>query len=279
MPLFAFLRFELRQHILNKTRWALTPLVSAFVAYVFFGAALAQSQNASLSANAWDALLAVLTNGKLMVLVFTPLFCYLASDLLPEPDFGQVILLRIGSRRLWWQGKALALGMMVMSYATINLLVLLAIASIALPWEKGWSPLSLQHFTEAGLPPAIFAFSPLTVIGIQLILLGLWWFFLGLLVMIAAQRFQRSIIGLLAGIMINFSFYAIDWHGILPPSVANSLSIERIYIFGRAAQDAGMGVVTFYHMLFYWLVWIAVFYVFGLQMSRRYDFFQTEKMT
>ena len=276
MPFFTFLRFELNQHFSNKLRWILTPLVSSFIAYVQFGIVLARAQNVSLSANVWDALLAVFTNQRLILFVSTPLFCYLISDLLPESTFEQTIIPKIGSRRLWWQGKTLALAMMVIFYVGVSLIMVMAIATIVFPWQQEWSLLSLKYFSELGAYSAIFVFSPVAITGIQLALLGFWWFSLGLLVMIFAQKFQRSGIGFLAGIIANFIPQTIDWYGMFPPSIANFLSTEYVFIITRISQDTNTGIATVFYMVFYWVVWIAVFYVLGLKMSLRQDFIQAE---
>jgi len=274
---FSFLYFELIQHVFTRLRWALVSLVCAFIAYAVFGAVLAQSKNTSLAANTWDVLWVVLTNQRLVLFSLTPLFCYLASDLLPEPAFGQEMLFRLGSRRMWWLGKTITLALTVIFYSGLSALVLIAIASIVLPWERGWSPLSFQKFLEWGAPPAIVALSPSAIIGLQLTLLGLWWFFLGLLVMIVAQQFQRSAAGFVAGIIINFVTQAIDWYGVFPSSIANFLSREQIFVFTRAVQDSGWEIVTVVYMIAHWVVWITVIYFWGLKMSLRQDFIQARE--
>lgn len=252
-------------------------MVCAFIAYAVFGAVLAQSKNTSLDANTWDVLWAVLTNQRLVLFSLTPLFCYLASDLLPEPAFGQAMLFRLGSRRLWWFGKTITLGLTVISYTALNVLVLVMIASIVLPWERGWSPLSFQKFSEWGAPPAIVTLPPPAIIGLQLILLGLWWFFIGLLVMVVAQRFQRSTAGFVTGIIINFVTQTIDWYGVFPSSMANFLSSEQIFIFTRAVQDSAWEIATVVYMITHWVVWIVVVYCWGLKMSLRQDFIQARE--
>lgn len=277
MPLFIFLRFELTQHILNKMRWVLTPLVISFIAYVLFGIVLVQARNFSLSANAWDAILAVLTNQRLVLFVLTPLFCYLASDLLPETTFGQIMLLRVGSRQLWWQGKTLALAIMTVSYTGYIILILTAIASIAFPWMQGWSPFALKYLPELGAHPVVFAFPPLVITGLQLTLLGFWWFSLGLLVMMFAQQFQRPETGFLAGIIVNFVVQTIDWYMIFPSPVAKLLSVEHIFILARSSYDTDMGVLAILRMVSYWLIFITIFYILGLRISLRQDFIRLER--
>lgn len=271
--IFSFLYFEMLQHIFTNLRWALVPFVSAFIAYTVFGAVLAQSKNTSLTANTWDALWIVLTNKRLLSLSLTPLFCYLASDLLPEPAFGQALLFQLRSRRLWWFGKTITLGLAVIFYIALTTLVLIAIASIIFPWEGEWSQLSLENLSEWGVPPSVFVHLPLTIIGIQLVLLALWWFFLGLLTMIVAHRFQHSAVGFIAGVLINF-VQEIDWYGLFPSSITNLFSTEQIFVLTRAIQDSGLGIVTVIYMVSYWILWIAISYVFGLKISLRQDFFQ-----
>lgn len=278
MPLFAFLRFEIAQHILGKARWILPPPIGAFVAYMTTGALLIQAKNFSLPVNVWDALFGFWADQRLVFFILTPLCCYLVSDLLPEPDYGQAMLLRIGSRRRWWQGKVLALGLAVLSYMGLNLLILTAVAAFALPWERTWSPFSSQYPLEVGLHPSILALSPWAAIGAQLLVLGLWWFSLGLLVMLLAQRFHRSAIGFLVGVLISLTG-VIDWYGTLPADMVKWTFASYLFLSIRAFDVPTMGPGTILGMVLYWLIWTALFYALGLSMSRRWDFYQTEHRT
>lgn len=277
-PLLAHLRFEVTQHILEKRRWLLSPLIMAFVTYIVTGALIVQSRNFSLSVNIWDALLSTWANQRLVFFILTPLFCYLVSDLLPEPDYGQAMLLRIGSRRRWWQGKVLALGLAVLSYMGLNLLILTAVATFVLPWERTWSPFASQYPLEAGLHSTILTLPPSVAISAQLLLLSLWWFSLGLLVMLLAQRFHRSVIGFLVGVLISL-IGAMDWYGTLPADIVKWTFASYLFLHMRAIEVPTMSPGTILGMILYWLIWTALFYALGLSMSRRWDFYQTEHRT
>lgn len=278
MPLFAFLGFEMAQHILGKMRWILPLPIAAFVAYMTTGALLIQAKNFSLPVNVWDALFGFWANQRLVFFILTPLYCYLVSDLLPEPDYGQAMLLRIGSRRRWWQGKVLALGLAVLSYVGLNLLILAAVATFVLPWERTWSPFASQYPLEAGLHSTILTLPPSVAIGAQLLLLSLWWFSLGLLVILLAQRFHRSVIGFLVGVLISL-IGAMDWYGMLPADMAKWTFASHLFLNIRAIEVPTMGPGTILGMVLYWLIWTALFYALGLSVSRRWDFYQTEHRT
>jgi hypothetical protein len=230
-----------------------------FIAYVRISEVLVRASNFSMSGNAWDALFSVFGNSNIIFFVITLLFLYLVSDLMLETELDEAILLRLGSRRLWWLGKTLTLGLAVLSYAVIIVGIVGAVASFVLPWRSAWSKGALQFPLEFYVAPAALAMPPACAFGQLLLLLILGWFCLGLLVMVVTQFSHHY--ALRAGVPPPYSYLFIHQH----------LLFNLHYL--REASSAPPSVVA---SVFYWLGWMVLLLALGYRLGLRQDFFPQE---
>lgn len=278
MPSMGFVRFvgfEIEQHVFLRKRW-LSPLpIMLFIAYVVIGAVLVRSSNFSLSGNTWDALFSVFSNSNIIFFVITPLFLYLVSDLMVEAALDEAILLRLGSRRLWWLGKTLTLGLAVLGYAVITVGIIGAVSSFVLPWQSAWSEAASQFPLEFYVTPAVLALSPASAFGQLLLLLVLGWFCLGLLVMVVTQFSHHHAWGFVVGVLVLFSGL-----GALKASVRRPYSYlfihEHLLFNPHYFRDGPLAPLPVIASVFYWIGWIAVLLALGYRLGLRQDFFPQE---
>jgi len=215
---------------------------------------LIRASNFSMSGNAWDALFSVFGNSNIIFFVITLLFLYLVNDLMLETGLDEAILLRLGSRRLWWLGKTLTLGLAVLSYAVITVGTVGAVASFVLPWQSTWSEGALQFPLEFSVVPAALALSPLYAFGQLLLLLILGWFCLGLLVMVVTQFSHHYAWGFVVGVLVSFSGLGALRADVRPPYsyfFIHQHLLFNLHYLGDAPSASPSVVVS----IFYWIGW------------------------
>lgn len=273
MRFLHFLAFQLRWYIRRK-RWLLPLPVLLFIAYRSYNAVRALGASGVTLPNAWDLLFLALGNPYNIYLAIGLLYLYLLCDLLPEPDVGQLVLFRLGSRRNWWLGKLATLTIATLVYVIGSAAVLGMIASLAFPWQAGYSTAAMNMPEQVNLPMNYFRLidpgPPLLVISQELLLLGLGLFCFGLLMMVFTQLTQRYFIGLVAGVLILFgSFAGLSLSG--PPAWAVTLpSAHLTYLtFTPVRTLPVIGSVL------YWSAWIGLLAGIGYGLSRRQDHLST----
>ena len=211
MPFLSFVGYQLRWQLLRK-RWLLPIPLVMFLAYrgINYLTRSNDMMPEMLGVNAWDLLLVTFGNKFNIYFVFGLLFLYLVSDLLPETDLGQLMLFRLKSRTAWWLGKTLTLLILTLVFVFGSAGLLAGFASLALPWEAGYSHqttlrpesvnLPMNYYNEQLAPPFIF-FSQ------ELALLALGLFAFGLLMLVVNQLTGRYYYGLLSGGVVLFASY------------------------------------------------------------------------
>ncbi len=271
MPFLHFLQFQLCWLLLRK-RWLLPLPLAVFIAYRGAHAVEALSQGAFGPArpNAWDLLFISLGNPFNVYLVIGMLYLFLVCDLLPEPGLGQMMLFRLGSRRLWWLGKLATLLIATLSYV-LGITVLLALVAAAVfPWEGGYSSAARRMPETVNLPMDFFRKvqpgPPMMHLAKEILLLGLGLFLIGVMMMLVIQITRRYFFGLLAGfLLLAGSFMTMFLNG--PPDW---------WIFMPGANLTYIGLyplrtVPLIFSVMYWLVWIGLAAAAGFAISRRQD--------
>jgi hypothetical protein len=272
MSIFAFVGFQLRWQLLRK-RWLLPIPLVMFLAYrgINYLTAAGTISSVTNSVNAWDLLLVTFGNRFNIYFVLGLLFLYLVSDLLPETNLGQLMLFRLKSRTAWWLGKTLTLLILTLVFVLGSAGLLAGFASLALPWEAGYSHqttlrpesvnLPMRQYDPSPLPP------PFVFLSQELVLLALGLFAFGLLMLVVNQWTGRYYFGLLAGSGVLFGSYVStvlsgppSWTKWLPGTHLTYLAMLPI-----------RRVPLFYSFL-YWAVWILIFWLVGLFISRRQDY-------
>ncbi|MDH5506976.1 MAG: hypothetical protein OEZ02_07120 [Anaerolineae bacterium] len=270
-----FMRFEIEQHFWQM-RWLLPLPVMLIVAYIVVGDVAVDSLNYSLESNTWDALFSVFGNANLVFFVFTLLFLYLVSDLLRETRFGEGVLFRLGSRRLWWLGKTLTLGLAVVVYLSVAVGIIAGIAGFVLPWQPGWSQATMQLPLEFYVAPGARDIPPAAALGQLLLLLSMGWFCIGLAVMVIAQFSNQLVIGFLTGILVNLSGLMAERADTGPPIAYVSIHQHLLYYYHSFGDPKSVYPAWIVSVL-YWALWVGLFYRVGLILSAKQDFLAQEE--
>jgi hypothetical protein len=271
MPFLSFVGYQLRWQLLRK-RWLLPIPLVMFLAYrginylTLSGDLMPEMQ----AVNAWDLLLVTFGNKFNIYFVFGLLFLYLVSDLLPETDLGQLMLFRLKSRTAWWLGKTLTLLILTLIFVLGSAGLLAGFASLALPWEAGYSQQATAFPFSVNLPmmysDSELLAPPFVFLSQELALLALGLFAFGLLMLVVNQLTGRYYYGLLSGGVILFASYVgtalsgpPPWAKWLPGSHLTYLSILPVRFF------------PLWYSFVYWAVWILIFWLVGFFISRRQD--------
>lgn len=198
------------------------------------------------------------------------LYLYLVCDLLPEPNLGQLVLLRLRSRKTWWTGKTLTLLLLTLVYVLGSAMILAALAGLVLPWQAGYSHQAISMPETVNLPMEFFRRiqppTPPTFLSQELALLTLGLFGFGLLMMLVNQLTRRYYYGLLAGCIVLFgSMVSIELSG--PPPWAAWLPGSHLTYLAMIPNRT----IPLAYSFLYWAIWIAVFWLAGFVISRRQD--------
>lgn len=273
MRFLHFLAFQLRWYIWRK-RWLLPLPVLLFIAYRSSNAVRTLGATGLYSPNAWDVLFLALGNPYNIYLAIGLLFLFLVCDLLPEPDVGQLVLMRLGSRTSWWLGKLATLLIATVVYVLGTVAILALVASLGFPWQAKYSTTAMNMPEQVNLPMNYFRLidpgPPGLVVVQELLLLGLGLFCFGLLMAVFTQLTQRYFFGLLAGILILFgSFAGLSLSG--PPAWAIALpSAHLTYLTFLPVRT--LPVIS---SVLYWSAWIGLLAGIGYKLSRRQDHLST----
>ena len=277
MSFLSFVGFQLRWQLLRK-RWLLPIPLLAFLAYRGINYLTLRNEFLPVmqAVNAWDLLLVTFGNRLNIYFVFGLLFLYLVSDLLPETNLGQLVLFRLKSRTAWWLGKTLTLLILTLVFVLGSAGLLAGFASLALPWEAGYSQqatlrpetvnLPMLQYDPAPLPP------PFVFLSQELALLVLGLLAFGLLMLVVNQLTGRYYYGLLAGGVVLFGSLVSTYLSGPPPWVKWLPGTHLTYLAMLPVRT-----IPLWFSFIYWVVWILVFWLVGLFISRHQDYSSSQE--
>lgn len=270
MRFLSFLMYQLRWQLL-RNRWLLPIPLLLFLAYRGFNYLTGTGMGLPTQpTNAWDLLFLTFGNRFNVYFALGLLYLYLACDLLPEPNLGQLVLLRLRSRKAWWAGKVTTLLLLTLVYVLGSALILAALAGLALPWEAGYSQQAQLMPETVNLPMEFFRRfqppAPPIFLVQELALLALGLFAFGLVMMVVNQLTGRYYFGLLAGCVALFGgMVSIYLSG--PPPWAAWLPGYHLTYLGMLPNRTFPLAYSFV----YWAAWVAVLGLAGMVISRRQD--------
>jgi hypothetical protein len=264
------LKYQLRWQLLRK-RWLLPIPLLLFLAYRSFNYLTQPGLAGPLQpTNTWDILFLIFGNRYNVYFALGLLYLYLVCDLLPERAMGQLVLLRLGSRKTWWAGKTLTLLFLTLIYVLGSAVLLVGLASLFLPWQPGYS-LQAQFMPDSvNLPMNFFrkllAPSPWGFLSQELALLALGLFSFGLVMLVVNQFTKRYYFGLLAGCVVLFAgMVSIELSG--PPAWATWLPGYHLTYLAMIP----VRTMPLWQSFLYWTVWIVFLWFAGFMVSRRQD--------
>ncbi len=270
MRFLSFVNYQLRWQFFRR-RWLLPIPLLLFLAYRGFNY-LTQPGFAGpmQTTNAWDLLFLIFGNRYNVYFALGLLYLYLVCDLLPETNLGQLVLLRLRSRKVWWAGKTLTLLLLTLIYVVGSAAVLAGLAGLALPWQDGYSQQALSNPYSVNLPMDFFIRAqppaPPVFLTQELALLALGLFGFGLVMMVVNQLTKRYYYGLLAGCVVLFgSLVSIELSG--PPPWAVWLPGYHLTYLAMIP----IRTVPLWRSFAYWTIWIFILWLIGFVISQKQD--------
>lgn len=271
MRFLSFLQYQFRWQLL-RNRWLLPIPLLLFLAYR--GVNYLTETGMGLptqSTNVWDLLFLTIGNRFNVYFALGLLYLYLTCDLLPEPNLGQLVLLRLRSRKTWWAGKVTTLLLLTVVYVLGSAVILAGLAGLVLPWQTGYSQQARFMPETVNLPMEFFRRfqppAPPVVFAQELALLALGLFTFGLVMMVVNQLTGRYYIGLLAGCVALFASMVSTYLG-GPPPWATWLPGYHLTYLGMLPNR----IFPLLYSFLYWVAWISIVGLAGLVISRKQDY-------
>lgn len=267
---FRFLKFEVMQRVM-MWRWLLPIPIILWVGYRSVNSALIQASHKGMDANIWDGLFIFFGSHLVVFLLLTPLFLSLVSDWLPELAYGQMVLIRLRSRRLWWLGKTAALALAVVIYLTMNIVPLALIGGISLPWEGVWSEAARNFPAAFYIPPGVRTFPPALAFGGLILLLALGWFSLGLLVLVIgvfSRHLGRGFIAGVCTVLIGWVALSVE----VRPPFAHLFIHDHLLLARHVFDPYSSSYPTVMASIVYWGFWMLGLFLLGYRRSAKLDF-------
>jgi hypothetical protein len=210
------------------------------------------------------------SNPYAIAYVLTPLFLFFTNTLSSELTSDELVLLRLGSRRLWWFGKVITLAVITIVYMVTMVITAAAIISFAYPWEVGWSKLAQSDAATIYLEPTALKSAPLVVLALATLILGLGWYSFGLAALVCSQWLQNSKAGFSVGFALNLSIIFFI-HIYLPPPLRWLTINTHLFISEQSFNDIPTLHVNILISCAYWFAWIAILIVVGLWVCQNCD--------
>lgn len=267
-----FIWLQITEKIIRK-RWLIPVLIALVIGSNETNRFVLQRTVYGNSYNVWDILFSVFSNGNYLLFVLNNIFLFVIFDITAESEFGQTLILKLGSREKWWVSKVVLLGISVICFATINIAIVFGITSFSFSIQEKWS-LGAQLVPENSyLSAGMLATLPLPLFIRLLSLLNLGWFGLGLFTSVISTFSRRPIVGFLAGVALNFVGLII-YKGSFSPAIT-SLSFPQRMILNLqyAKMQELLPFSSFHFSLLYWSFWILLLLLSGMQLAKRKDFF------
>lgn len=270
----AFLKYQLRFYLI-RWRWLISLPVIGFIAYRSINAVDALSATTNYTpVNAWDAAFHAFGSADVVYLILAVVFLALSSDLLPDPAYGQAMMLRLGSRRLWWLGKVLTLAMAALGYLALNLSCFMILVGIKLPWVREWSEYARYDFNALGLYKDTMLITPLETFINLVALLGLGLFCLGLIGMTATLAARHNVVGFLAGAGVLLSGYiGTHFAGSVTAWWMNLLITHHFELTPGVFPIRNIPILISF---LYWVIGALLLNLIGLMLSQQQDFIAIE---
>lgn len=274
MNFIPFLKYQMRSYLL-RWRWLVSLPVMGFIAYRSINAVNALSAVTGHPVNAWDATFHAFGSADVVYMVLAVIFLALTGDMLPEAAYGQAMMMRLGSRRLWWFGKILTLAAATLGYLLVNLTTFFLLVSAALPWTRDWSEYTRSDFIAVGLYKDVMLITPLKTFVYLLVLLALGLFCLGLIGMSVTLAARRNEVGFLAGAGVLLSGYIGTYFaGSVTSWLMNFLITNHFELTPGVFPIRNIPVGA---SVLYWLFAILVLGYIGRTLSRKQDFIAIEE--
>lgn len=272
----AYFQYQLKRMLL-RPRWLMIFPVVGFIAYLSSNAiALVGSEYPPMDltmlpdafgmvtnqVNGWDAFFIAFGNLEYLVLGTLSLFLLCVSDILPESEFGNLALFRLGSRRRWWGVKSAVTLIAAALYLALCMAIVFAAGVIRNGFDLNWSAFGASGTSI--LTPAMMKFgytAPMRLAFIVFMMQTLGFWTLGMVMMILTLRLGKPLWGHLAVMVLCAVTFPLEYALINVPSLISILSPLRNLTMVYWAFPFRQGPIWW--SFAYWLIWIAVLNLIG----------------
>ena len=242
MHTFAYLGYQLKRALL-RPRWLLILPVAGFIAFLSSNAVGLQAQilpemdfmklpeafgTVTRMVNCWDSFFIAFGNLEYLVFGTLSLFLLCVSDILPESEFGNLALFRLGSRRRWWGVKSVVTLIAAALYLALCMAIVFAAGVIRNGFDLNWSAFGASGASI--LTPAMMKFgytAPMRLAFIVFMMQTLGFWTLGMVMMILTLRLGKSLWGYLVVMALSCVTFPLEYALINVPDLITIASPLR----------------------------------------------------
>lgn len=217
--------------------------------------------------NVWDVFFLPLTDPFFALLPFGLVFAFLVGSVSVNP-LRPWTLLRVGSRRRWWQGQVWLTLICALVYTLAFLSGIALLVTPAFSWGNEWSTVAWANAQVNPFPIIplnwMMAFTPISLAGIAIafLMLGAWG--IGMLAQVMVVMTQRPLFGFTVVFVVIAS--AIATHNLGMP-----LDLQRVFPHMHWVISSRADYSLLWQSVLYWGMWIAGLTLAGAWLSRRMD--------
>lgn len=233
--------FSLSEHI-PAARWCLALAVIGFSAVVSVYKYIDLADTAAFSS--FETLFMIMTDPINIVFIYLPAYLFTVCGIMFSSGFGGIEILRCHSRPCWLAGKLITYAVNTLIFFGAVFGINFAVCSRAFYFSNAWSSGFVGFRVMMGNPASDFAGSPVPTIAGAAASALLFYFFCGILNMLASIVFGREsaalFLSLLAGIALgaaNSLIYSNDLESQLIRCAVLAAAAMFVYALCLAAVD------------------------------------------
>ena len=280
MKLRAFLKYQFVHYSL-RWRWLIPIPIGLCLGY--WSVKVIQALTAapipssfSGQGNGLEAFIWAFGKPEIVYFVISILWVFLISDIVPEDVFGQLALVRLGSRSAWWSGKVMQIGFSALFFGFLLVGSFFIPVLMEYPLSKEWSSMSRFDY-GIGLGYSILNGSPVQAFWDILLFLMIGWFALGLLVLVVNLITQRSWIGFLCGAIV----VVCGQLGEISGGPIGGSGLSSFFLLQNHLEFtplwAPVRVIPEIYSWIFWLVWIIVCLAISFVISKNVGYFANSR--
>jgi len=211
-------------------------------------------------------------------LVFVPLYILLSYDLAKQGELNNYIFLRVNQRKTIILSKMLANIFLSIIFVLLSVTISFMVMRISLPYSNTWSSLMLgmQQASDIGLiNSSLIALSPITVLGILIILEIFSYIAIGQLILLLVNLFRHEILAFISAIILNFVCLIF----IKMSNLFDKILIfpyQRMFLNYININNSGGVILEMVKIVGYWLIIIGFLGALNIIIFRHKDFLNGE---
>ncbi|OOO65988.1 hypothetical protein BS638_08020, partial [Clostridium tepidum] len=225
--------------------------------------------NNNIQFNAWDIIFSVLSEPKNIVISLIFTYIILTNNIIVDSNFEKEMILKLGSRRVWWNIKVCILFLKA-SICIFSLTILAIIASIKFKFSTVWSygfsqveKISAKNHLlySSPLNEDIYRQSPLFSFAETIVLLLLGLIAIGLFVMVITLLFNNKIVSIISGfaVLIIAAIPAFE----MESSIITDIVYNHILINTHSFNNINSSFTSVGYSISHWILYILILYYIG----------------